>query len=219
MAVPASSPVRIWDLPTRLFHWAVAALAIAAWVSGQVGGQAWLEWHFRFGYCVFALLLFRLLWGFAGDKYSRFSSFAPSGSAALEYFRAPRPYGGHTPLGALSVYALLIVAAMQVLTGLLSSDGDFTEGPWTALVSEATVKLMSAIHRFNRWILLALVTMHLVAVAWYAIKRKEGLVHAMVTGDRRGINAEPAADDAPTRCRAALLLVLSVALVAYSVTL
>jgi cytochrome b len=219
VAASASNPVRVWDLPTRLFHWALATLVIAAWASGEFGGQPWLDWHFRFGYGVLALLVFRVLWGFAGDRYARFSSFPPSWRAALEYLRSPRPYAGHTPLGALSVYAQLLMTAVLVLTGMLSSDGDFTEGPWTVFVSDATVSLMSVIHRGGHWVLLALVSLHLGAIAWYAIQRKDNLVGAMVTGDRRRVDAVSAADDAPTRWRAVLLLVLSVTLVAYSVTL
>lgn len=219
MVAPASNSVRVWDLPTRLFHWALATLVIAAWASGQLGGQPWLDWHFRFGYGVLTLLVFRLLWGFAGDRYARFSSFPLSLRAALEYLGSPRPYAGHTPLGALSVYAQLFMTAVLVLTGLVSSDGDFTEGPWTVFVSDAIVSLMSVMHRGGHWVLLALVMLHLGAIAWYAIRRKDNLIGAMVTGDRRLINADPAADDASTRWRAALLLVLSVALVAYSVML
>lgn len=219
MSASARKRVRIWDLPTRLFHWALAGLVIAAWVSGQFGGQPWLAWHFRFGYAVLTLLLFRLFWGFAGDRYARFASFAPSMREALGYLRSPQPWAGHSPLGALSVYALLTAAGVQVLTGLLASDGDFTEGPWAVLVSEATVELVSSIHRFNRWILIALVALHLGAVAWHTVGRRDALVRSMVSGDREGVDADPAADDAATRLRALVFLALSAALVAYAVAL
>lgn len=217
----ASPPrlVRIWDLPTRLFHWALAGLLTASWLSGQFGGQPWLEWHFRSGYAILTLLVFRLLWGFAGDRYARFASFAPSSRDALRYLRSPRPWAGHNPLGALSVYALLIVAAVQVVTGLFASDGDFTEGPWTRFVSESAVKLASSIHRFNRWVLLALVLLHLGAIAWHTVGRREPLMRGMINGDRNLFDAEPAADDTAVRLRALVLLGLSVALVAYVVTL
>jgi cytochrome b len=211
--------VRIWDLPTRLFHWALAGLMVAAWLSGQFGGQPWLAWHFRLGYAILALLVFRLLWGYAGDRYARFSSFAPSWRAALGYLRSPQPAAGHNPLGALSVYALLIVAGVLVVTGLCASDGDFTEGPWSVFVSDATIKLMSRIHRVSHWVLLALVALHLGAIAWHRVARRDFLVRAMVSGDKEGVDAEPAADNAAIRLRAVVLLVLSVALVAYSVTL
>ncbi len=219
MSTPARKQVRIWDLPTRIFHWSLAGLVFAAWVSGQFGGQPWLAWHFRFGYAILALLVFRLFWGFAGDRYARFASFVPSLRAALGYLRSPRPWAGHNPLGALSVYALLAVAGLQVLTGLFASDGDFTEGPWALFVSESTVKLVSSIHRFNRWILLALVALHLGAVAWHTVRRRDALVRGMVSGDREGIDADPAADDAAVRLRAVVFLALSSALVAYAVTL
>ncbi|HQR55299.1 MAG TPA: cytochrome b/b6 domain-containing protein [Burkholderiaceae bacterium] len=219
MSAPARGRVRIWDLPTRLFHWLLAGLVLAAWASGQFGGQPWLEWHFRFGYAVLLLLVFRLFWGFAGDRYARFASFAPSMRAALGYLRSPRPWAGHSPLGALSVYALLIGTGVQVLTGLLASDGDFTEGPWAVLVSESSVKLASSIHRFNRWVLLALILMHLAAVAWHTMRRRDALVRAMVSGDREGIDAAAATDDRRMRLRAVVFLALSAALVAYAVTL
>ena len=119
----------------------------------------------------------------------------------------------------MSVYALLIVAGVQVVTGLFASDGDFTEGPWAVFVSDATVNLMSRIHRVSHWVLLALVALHLGAIAWYAVSGATRLVRAMVSGDKDGIDAVPAVDDAAMRLRAAVLLALSAALVAYSVTL
>jgi cytochrome b len=219
VSTPARKRVRIWDLPTRIFHWSLAGLVLAAWLSGQFGGQPWLEWHFRFGYAILTLLVFRLFWGFAGDRYARFARFAPSIRAALGYAGSPRPWAGHSPLGALSVYALLTGAGVQVLTGLFASDGDFTEGPWALLVSESSVKLASSIHRFNRWVLLALILLHLAAIAWHTIRRRDALLRGMVSGDREGIETTPAADDTAIRLRAIVFLALSAALVAYAVTL
>jgi cytochrome b len=216
--VSAPQRIRVWDLPTRLFHWALAGLVTASWLSGQFGGQPWLAWHFRFGYAILTLLVFRLLWGFAGDRYARFSSFIPSWRAAVAHVRSPRPTAGHNPLGSFSVYALLLVAGVQVMTGLYASDGDFTEGPWANFASEATVKLLSGIHRINRWILLALVAVHLIAIAWNTVTRHDGLVRGMLNGDKEGLNVEPAADNRTIRLRGVVLLALSTALVAYIVT-
>ena len=215
----APQRIRVWDLPTRLFHWALAGLVTASWLSGQFGGQPWLAWHFMFGYAILTLLVFRMLWGFAGDRYARFSSFIPSWRAAVAHVRSPRPTAGHNPLGSFSVYALLLVAGVQVMTGLYASDGDFTEGPWAIFASEATVKLLSGIHRINRWILLALVAVHLIAIAWNTVTRHDGLVRGMLNGDKEGLNVEPAADNRTIRLRAVVLLALSTALVAYIVTL
>lgn len=189
------------------------------WASGYFGGQPWLEWHFRFGYAIFALLAFRLLWGFAGSRYARFASFPLSLRAVRVYLSAPQARAGHTPPGALSVYALLALLGVQTMTGLLASDGDFTEAPWTVFVSESTVKLMSSLHRLGHWALLALITLHLAAIAWYVVRRRERLVQAMLSGDRSGVVAEPARDDLKMRLRAAVLFALAAALVAYSVTL
>jgi cytochrome b len=211
--------IRIWDLPTRLFHWSLAALVTASWLSGQFGGQPWLEWHFRCGYAVLALLVFRLLWGFAGDRYARFASFTPSWRRAHEFLQSPYSTAGHNPLGALSVYALLAAAGVQVVSGLLASDGDFTEGPWAQFIPEAGISLAATIHRVNRWVLLALVLLHLAAIAWHSFARREPLVRGMMSGDREGVEAEAAADDTPTRLRALLLLTLSAALAGYLVTL
>jgi cytochrome b len=111
------------------------------------------------------------------------------------------------------------VAALQAVAGLCASDGDFTEGPWTQFISEPAVKLASSIHRFNRWVLLGFVVLHLGAIAWHTVQRRDALLRGMVSGDRVGIDAEPATDDTAMRLRALVLLALSVALVAYGVTL
>lgn len=213
------SAVRVWDLPTRLFHWALALLVVASWVSGQFGGVDWLPWHFRSGYLIFALLLFRLLWGFAGDRYALFSSFRLSPSRALAHLREPQRVAGHSPAGAWSVYALLLCVGFQVITGLLSSDGDFTEGPWAQFVSERTVRLMSSVHTVNRWVLAALVAAHVAAIAWYRWKRGVALTAAMWTGTMHGVVAESATDDRKIRLRAALLAAWAGVLVAYVVLL
>ena len=100
--------VRVWDLPTRVFHWTLAACVIALVATGQIGGSA-MDWHFRFGYAVLTLLLFRLAWGFVGGHWSRFSSFLYAPSTVLRYLRGqggPELSAGHNPLGAGSVFAL-----------------------------------------------------------------------------------------------------------------
>lgn len=210
--------VRIWDLPTRLFHWAFAALIVLAWLSGELAGSDWRPWHMRFGYAALALLVFRLLWGFAGSRYARFSSFPPSLSAALRQLRTRGSHAGHAPLGALSVYALLASSGLQIVTGMMTAD-DYNEGPWLQFVSERTASLMGSVHAINRWVLLALVALHLAAIIWYALRGK-ALVRAMLTGDRRDAgDAPPAEDDARTRWRALVLALLAAALAAVVSTL
>ncbi len=152
-----SARTRIWDLPTRLFHWLLAALVIFSFTTGKLGGD-WLTWHFRSGYAIASLLLFRLLWGFAGSRYARFASFLPSPSRVWRTVRLAEPRAvpvsaGHSEIGTLSVYALLIVLALQVATGVFTNDGSFTEGPWVKFVSEALSNRLSRIHYYNHWLI------------------------------------------------------------------
>lgn len=217
MATPPRA-VRIWDLPTRLFHWAFAVLILAAWISGQFGGSDWREWHMRAGYGVLALLIFRVLWGFAGDRYARFARFPLSIRAAGHYLRTGDRAAGHSPLSAFSVYALLGAAALQVATGLMTADELVNEGPWVKLVSDRTVSVMTSIHAISRWLLLALVLLHLAAIAWYSV-RGENLLRPMIDGDQRGLVATPADDGRVIRLRGMLLALLAIALTAVLVTL
>ena len=149
----ASEHTRIWDLPTRLFHWLLAALVVFSFTTGKLGGD-WLTWHFRSGYAIASLLLFRLLWGFAGSRYARFASFLPSPSRILHTVRsyqsgAVPTSAGHSAIGTLSVYALLIVLAVQVSTCVFSNAAAFNEGPWVKFVSGATSDRLSRVHYYN----------------------------------------------------------------------
>src|SRR2546429_4763343 len=125
--------VRVWDLPTRIFHWVLALCVISSIVTGLGGGNA-LAWHFRLGYVVFALLAFRLLWGLVGGHWSRFANFIYAPTTLVRYLRGERRAGehvdvGHTPLGAFSVFALLALLAAQVATGLFADDEIASTGP------------------------------------------------------------------------------------------
>ena len=212
-ARPTTGAVRVWDLPTRLFHWLLAACVAGSLVSVNLGGNA-IGWHFRFGYAIMALLLFRVLWGLVGPRYARFSAFPPSPAAALRYLRGElNDSPGHNPLGALSVYALLAALALQVGTGLFATDDIMWDGPLKALVSNATGEWLTRLHRINRFVVIALVALHLAAIAWYVRVRKESLVRPMITGDKMLERALPAADGARERLLALALFGASVAAV------
>lgn len=178
--------VRVWDLPTRLFHWALALCVTGLVVTGSVGGDA-MNLHFKLGHTMLALLIFRLSWGLFGGYWSRFSAFLYSPVALLQYLKGksePQHDLGHSPTGALSVFALLAVLLAQVGTGLLSDDEIAFAGPLTRFVSNAYVSLATNYHKnIGKWLLLALVLAHLLAVLFYAW-RKRGLVLAMVHGDK-----------------------------------
>ena len=210
--------VRIWDLPTRLFHWLLAVCVAGSLVSVQLGGNA-IAWHFRFGYAILALVLFRLIWGWVGPRYARFASFPPDPAAAIASLRgAPHDGAGHNPLGAFSVYALLAALAFQAASGLFANDSIMWDGPLKNLVSSETSDRITTLHRLNRFVLLGLIGLHLAAIAWHALRLRERLVRPMIDGDRRyppgAALPQPASDDARIRLVAAALLALCAAAVA-----
>lgn len=178
-------PVTVWDLPTRLFHWTLAAVLVGSYLTGEDGP---IEVHSLLGYGVLALLLFRLAWGFAGSETARFAAFVRAPGAAFAHLRAlmaPGPLhadAGHNPLGAYAVLALLGLVAVQVVTGLFLTDDETFWAPLNGYASEETIKLLEEIHEVNVNLLIALVAVHVAAVLWYALAKRLDLVRPMVTG-------------------------------------
>lgn len=218
-----SQPVRVWDLPTRLFHWTLALTILGSVVSAKVGGNA-MAWHFRLGYVVFALLLFRLLWGFLGGHWSRFASFVYGPATMLRYLRGQaRPDEhldvGHNPLGSLSVFGLLAFLAVQVATGLVADDEIANSGPLTRFVSGATVSLATGWHKaWGQWVLLTMVALHIGAILFYLFARGKNLVRPMLHGDKELPAGTPAArDDLAPRALALGLIAGCAALVTWVV--
>jgi cytochrome b len=212
--------VKVWDLPTRLFHWLLAGLAIGSLVTAKVGGDL-LEWHARLGYCVAALLMFRLVWGVAGGHWSRFANFPPSPRGAWRFATGAGDWsGGHNPLGALSVYAMLLFFALQVASGLFASTKEDFAGPLATLVSNAASHWLTGYHKkVGQVVLIALVILHLAAVAWYALRGRK-LIGTMVTGTAEVDAHIPASrDDALSRLTALVLLIGCAAVVAWVVNL
>lgn len=203
---------RVWDLPTRLFHWALALSVIGLVITGKVGGNA-MVWHFRLGHVVLALLVFRVLWGLVGGRWSRFSSFLYAPSTIMAYLRGqsrPEHAVGHNPLGALSVLALLSIALAQAVSGLMSDDEIAFTGPLTSFVPGAWVSVATSWHKtYGQYLLLALVGLHVVAIVMYRIKRGINLVTPMVTGDKQlPTPTEASQDTLGTRGLALVLIVL-----------
>ena len=208
---PASS-VRIWDLPTRLFHWLFAASVIGAVVTVKVGGS-WMDWHMPLGITALVLLVFRLIWGFTGSRYARFANFVVAPRQTVAYLKTkPHPKSpGHNPLGAWSVLALLLVVGIQAFTGLFTTDDILVQGPLNQFVSGDVASVMTSIHKFNEKPLFILVGLHLLAIIVYAIKG-EKLVPPMLTGDKSEqhvpANTPSARDDIGLRAWAVVLIVL-----------
>jgi len=220
-----SSVVRVWDLPTRLFHWLLALAVLAQVITGAIGGAA-LTWHLRVGYCVFALLVFRVVWGLVGGHWSRFVNFIYGPASVLRYLRGQRLEGdhfhvGHNPLGSASVFAMLAMLMIQVATGLVADDEIATTGPLNRFVSNAFALSATAWHKGpGIALILALVLLHIGAIVFYTRRRGQVLVRPMVGGDKLLAGTVPASvDDRRSRVRALAIMLASAALVAAVVKL
>ena len=203
--------VRVWDLPTRLFHWVLVATVIGLVITGNVGGDA-MVWHFRLGYTVLTLLLFRIGWGFVGGRWSRFSSFVRAPWSVIGYLRDKESDAspGHNPLGAYSVLALLAMALAQASAGLMSDDEIMAAGPLVSKVPSDWVTLASFLHtKVFKAVLLALVLLHVGAILWYRFGKRVNLVTPMLTGDKTLPQPVPASrDDAASRLLALGILMV-----------
>ena len=217
--------VRVWDLPTRLFHWVLAACVLGSIISAKIGGNA-MAWHFRFGYVVLTLLAFRLLWGFVGGRWSRFASFVYAPSTTLRYLRGEsrddeHHHVGHNPLGAFSVFGFLALLLLQVSTGLVADDEISNAGPLVKLVSGSTSSLATNWHKnFGQWLIITLIVLHLAAITYYWVRQRRNLVAPMLHGDKPLADHVPASDDGVrSRTVAAILLVVCAAGVTWLISL
>ncbi|QYJ79755.1 cytochrome b/b6 domain-containing protein [Shewanella acanthi] len=178
--------VKVWDLPTRVFHWSLVLVMGLLWWSAESGEMLW---HQIFAYSLLVLIGFRLLWGLIGSETARFSHFVHHPRVVLDYIKEKRARGitpvfGHNPIGGYMVIALLTMISIQLVTGLFATDEVFTEGPLYSFVSEATSGLLTTFHKLNFNLILALSAVHILAVIVHALKGDK-LVAAMVSGYRR----------------------------------
>lgn len=210
----------VWDLPLRLFHWALVLLVISQVATAWIGGNA-LEYHALGGYAILALVLFRLLWGFFGGTHARFRNFVRGPAAVLAYAKAllsgtGTEQRGHNPLGAWSVLAMLVSLLVQACTGLFANDDVMMEGPLVKHVSGRFSEIATAVHDVNAVILLALITLHVLAVLFYLLGKKQNLILPMITGRKSSGLGSPATGGGPGL--AALLLAGAAAVVYLIVT-
>jgi cytochrome b len=178
--------VNIWDLPTRLFHWTLMVLILISFVSGEIGGNA-MTWHAYSGYMILSLLLFRLIWGVIGSPSARFASFVRGPATAWQYVRRPMAPNqpsllGHNPLGGWSVIAMLLALMIQAISGLFATDDIATQGPLYASVSDETSRWLTAVHLFNHGVIIALVSLHVLAIIFYLLFKRQNLILPMITG-------------------------------------
>ena len=183
--------IRLWDLPTRLFHWLLALCVIAALVSGQIGGKL-IELHGQIGLVIVGLVAFRLVWGFSGSTYARFAHFFPTPARIKDYLNGDWRGLGHNPLGALSVFALIFLLTAQVLTGLFANDDIAFVGPLYEMIGKSFSDRLSGIHELLSNGVIALVVLHVAAIVFYVRVKKDNLLRPMLTGWKDKANGESA---------------------------
>lgn len=174
--------IRVWDLPTRLFHWLFAIAITGAVITINLDET---ELHAKFGYAACVLVIFRIVWGFVGPEHARFSSFVPTLTQVKAFIKHPvYDQIGHNPLGALSVLGLLLVVLVQTTTGLFTDDEISFQGPLSHLVSSQIAGWFTELHELNSNLIYALVGLHLLAIFYYQQVKKQNLIGPMVTGDK-----------------------------------
>lgn len=185
----------IWDSPTRIFHWSLVILVSISFTTGLIGGFDIMDYHQLSGYGILTLVIFRIIWGVIGNDHARFTQFIKGPAATFTYLRRilhrePTEMDGHNPLGALSVISLLAALLIQATTGLFANDDILLEGPLVHLVSNSTSQTLTAIHETMAWILAGLVTLHLIAIAYHSLIRREDLLLPMLRGWRESNTLE-----------------------------
>jgi cytochrome b len=175
--------VRVWDLPTRLFHLAIVLLVPALWATHELDD---MDLHILLGEIMLGLVLFRLTWGVIGSSTARFGQFVRGPVSVARYIRGRAgEVFGHSPIGGWSVLAMLVLLAVQVGLGLFASDEDnLYSGPLARHVTEETSHILRDRHETVFYILLAVIVLHVAAILYYLVARRDNLVTPMVTGRR-----------------------------------
>lgn len=211
MSALGMSRFKLWDLPTRLFHWSLALAVAGALVTGQIGGNL-INWHGRCGLAIVGLVAFRLVWGLVGSTYARFAHFRPTPSRIKAYLAGEWAGAGHNPLGALAVFGLLALLTAQVASGLVANDDIAFVGPLFELVGKDWSDRLTGVHHLLSDLLLGLVGLHVAAIVFYVRWRKKNLVKPMITGWQHG---EPGASAQGGRWPALAVSVLVAGLAVY----
>ena len=181
---PDQRPQLIWDLPLRLWHWALVVCLAGSWVTAEAGFD-WTTTHFYFGYSALALVLFRLAWGVLGTFHSRYASFIASPKQVIAYLRyttPAKPATGHNPIGGWASVFIVLLVGLQASSGLFISDDIFYAGPYNTVVSTSTADWLAGWHHRLFTLIQVAVLMHVLAVSWYTWGKKEGLIQASFTG-------------------------------------
>lgn len=217
---PAEQEVQVWDIGVRLFHWSLVTLVITAVVTVKLGGNA-MTYHAWCGYGILTLVLFRILWGFAGGTNARFTSFVTGPGKVIAYMKTmfKRDHGaaegstfGHNPMGALSVLAILAALLFQALSGLFVNDDILFEGPLFVWVGKELSDKITGWHKFNEKIIYVLLATHIAAIFFYLLYKTENLISPMISGVRK-VNGKAPQIRAGSPALALVLLALSAGVV------
>ncbi len=181
-------PHLIWDIPTRLFHWLLTLCILGSFITANLGVE-YTEWHMRLGYTALGLILFRITWGVVGTTYARFAQFAPTPGKLFRYAktllqRNSVPSAGHNPLGALMVFLLIVLVTVQIATGLFVTDDILFMGPYNGVVSAEVADRLTTLHHKNADVLMIAIGLHVLAVLFYLLYKKQNLVGPMFSGKK-----------------------------------
>lgn len=212
MDMQSMQKIRVWDLPTRLFHWALLLLFVLLFVTAYAGQ---IDAHAAIGQAVLVLVLFRLVWGFVGSQTSRFRDFVKGASSIRSYLASGQPATlGHNPLGGVMVVALLATLLGQALSGMFASDGIAFDGPFAHWITSVASNAITGLHIALAYVIAGLVAVHVVAVLLHWILRRENLIAPMFSGKKwvRAGTAQPRF--ATSTIAFAIVLLTAIALVA-----
>lgn len=178
----------IWDLPLRIFHWALVVTILGAWYTSEQDNGL-IDLHLTFGYIALGLITFRILWGFLGTKHSQFKNFVPTPKKLINYLKPQDPSqplhtAGHNPMGSLMVVFMLTIILLQAISGLVMDDDIFTTGPYNGVLDKNIEAVLVFIHTNSFNFILAAIALHLLAILFYKLVKKKSLVLPMITGKK-----------------------------------
>ena len=172
--------IKVWDSAVRFFHWTIVLLFAGLWYSGSEG---YIALHQLFAYSLASLIIARIGWGIWGSDTARFSKFAATPGAAINYLRHPKPVVGHNPASSYMIFTLLVLLLLQIISGLATFDNSYmSDGPLVAILPASWVNVASGIHEFNINIILALVTVHVFFALWHSW-RHDNVIKTLFTGN------------------------------------
>lgn len=189
----APQRLRVWDLPTRVFHWVLVGLLAAAWLTSETGP---IEWHAWIGQTLLALVIYRVIWGLIGSQTAQFWNFIKGPKAVFDYARgllgrSTPPSVGHNPLGGLMIVALLLLVALQAVLGLFANDDIYFDGPLRHMVDKDMSDMMTGWHKLVFNLILIAAGVHVAAALFYLVVKRENLIGAMITGDKKWPASHP----------------------------